>query len=341
MYMKKNFTFSSLSQVALSILLLSSAASAEFLDTNHCVKDVAQSFDNLSEDGETSSFDTNGMFYKGTFVQAINNTFGLDNHFQGVQVLHDSRYFIFSGANFKSRTSTLFTAFVDPATGEGKVVNRIDVKDEINWHMGGIARIGDLVATPLESFKVAKSSKVLFWNFSDPDHPVQLPFSIEIPDLHSGAVSFFKADDGRTVLMTNHDGIFRYFYSKSTNVMDGFETTSAAETDLSGDSDFRNAQSLHFVRQCDGKLYLLAYLNTGKVAPLFNGRDLSSLHTFSWNNATPVIEHVQTKHFQCNRDCDFAGAAGINVSENGDLSLVSTWMYRTNGGSQINYRTFK
>jgi hypothetical protein len=106
------------------------------------------------------------------------------------------------------------------------------------------------------------------------------------------------------------------------------------------DRNFSDFQTINFVLQKDGRLYLIGLHNTASMAPVLGGRDYADLFEVELANNSlqqnpainpndkPKITKVANLRFDCkNRQCNFDGGAGIYIDD-GDLFVYSTFHYR-------------
>ncbi len=280
-----------------------------------------------------------GNFFAGrSYTQLPVNRFGLDNHFQGIQPLPDARYWIFSGADFLRRQASLFIAKLGEAGAN--IVQRLDIGDDQMWHAGGITRFESILAVPLEAYRIARSSRILFYDVSESEAPKPYAFTIERPSDPAGAVALTRMADGKYLLLVYDNGRVDFYQSRTERFKDGFEDDVFVRRDW-GHIPEVNGSSLGFIRQCDGALFLTSFKNTGKAPPLWiNGRDYAGLAVFTWNNGHPEIQPRAHRHYHCGTGCNFSAAAGSYLNEAGGLSVLSTYSFRNETGTQISMRIF-
>jgi len=296
-----------------------------------CVLDVKAAFDAIEKtDGEKIKVETDEFIAGKSYTMAPWNKLGLDNHFQGIQMLEDPRFVAFSGANIHSKQASLFIAEIAldaKKDAEPRIVARLDIGTKTFWHAGGLSRAGHILAVPIEAYKISKTSVVQFYDVSVPSAP-KLVHELPRPHFDAGATALTRLADGRFLLIAFSNGIYEFYRSKTGDVSDGFAETAIVRRDWSAIPS-ANGSNLNFIEQCDGKKFLVTFRNTGKAPPvILNGRDLAGLLAFDWNDGDPKIAVRDEKRFVCHSSCNFAGAAGARVTETGGLSFYSTYTFR-------------
>ncbi len=324
-------------------LLIALGGSPSFADggSPSCLSDVQGSFRRIRANrGRAVSMRTRGFFPGQTYMQNARNRLGLDNHFQGLQPLADSRYWVFTGGDFLRRKASLFVARGGDEKTDAEVIGKMDLGDRALWHAGGIARSGDVLAIPLEAYKISRRSRIVFYDVSDPRSLRPLPFTIERPHDSAGAVALGRLSDGHFLLLVYDNGIVDFYRSRSSRIADGFDGASRIRQDWRGVPEL-DGTNLGFVPQCDGAIYLLAFRNTGPVPPLLmNGANRASLTEFWWNEGQPEIRPLGTRRYRCGAKCNFSGAAGGYLSARGELEVWSTYSFRTFSGNRIRMKIF-
>lgn len=324
------------------LLTQSSAVRATSESVPACAPDVRQAFTAIiPNDGLDLRIETRGFFSGNAYTQRPWNRFGHDNHFQGLQTLRDPSRIVFSGAHRKQSRATLFFAKIDEK-GRSSITHSLDVGDARFWHAGGISRFENFLAVPVEAYKIEKKSRIVFFDVSEPDAPRELPeLVLKREHRDAGAVALNRLVDGRYLLLVYSNGIVDLYTSRNTNFTDGFDEHAFLTLDWRKTPEL-NGSNLNFVRQCDGRLFIVSLKNTGKAPPLFmNGKDYAGLSSFDWNDGVPRVEPLEYKHFHCGSKCNFAGAAGAQIDENGRLSISSTYTFRNMIGSRIRLRVFE
>ena len=226
-------------------------------------------------------------------------------------------------------------------------------------HVGGIQMVGDILAVPLEdrADDALSEGKVVFFNCSEPTNPVKLAY--ELSTSHKiGVVGITKLPDGYFLLvMSWGDSKDLDFYrSSKKNFFDaGFNFTLVSSisedylNDLEADHFWEfgknSPQSLNFVTQKDGRVFLIGSRNTYPLAPMGNGDDQMYLWEVMNFNATqtPNIVGVRgevQKMLSCPGDLwtwsyggitvqkriqgNFMASGGVYISPSGELLYYST-----------------
>lgn len=245
----KHFTLSSLTP----------QASDNVNDSQVPIKHVVAEFARLSTRGEYLAAKDNKTIQKWRYTRLKKNNGGVQNHFQGIQRLSQSKYFVVSGGDWKTPCSDLFVLKMDsrPKTGpwwsniaitrkppdSDGIVTTIELDSKL-WHAGGMDVLGDIVAVPLEysppgsldpligfnppDFGNDEASKIIFLNFKNPEKPKIFPFEIARQKEKAGAVALTKLPNNYYLLALwsdsdRHPRRLDFYLSKSINFMDGFQ----------------------------------------------------------------------------------------------------------------------
>lgn len=279
-----------------------------YLQANTCVKDVKLSFNQLPNKAQIiEAAVKKNIGRKRSYQMRLLNRLGIDNHFQGIQKLPGKGNYLVTGSDIKLKRADLFLV------NNYKVDKRITLDHWPYWHPGGMQAQAGIVAIPIEEWKKEIVSKIVFYDLSSNK---KLSYELDIPNTKSGAVAFARLPDGRALLISYNMSKLDLFFSKSESVEDGFENhpTYTLKGLKSG------AQGLGLVPQCDGKLFLMTFHNTGKVPPLFNGKDMALL--FELNLKSQSLTLITDRHLDCSGKCNFAAGTGVHV-EKGKLSIIS------------------
>jgi hypothetical protein len=164
-----------------------------------------------------------------------------------------------------------------------------------------------------------------------------------------------------------------FYYSRSENLSDGFhpyvrwdkDDVKASER-RGQDETFDKFQTVNFIKQCDGGLFLLGMHNTSGMAPTVSGRDYADLYRVlfasdeeltaavrsgdptriqslftdpSTYRQVPKITKVANKHMYCkDRQCNFdAGGAPYLVDAN-TMYLYAVYHWREGRDRSRNQR---
>lgn len=177
-------------------------------------------------------------------------------------------------------------------------------------HIGGIQMVGDILAVALED-KVDNPAlpegKVVFYDCSDPTFPVRLDYELHT-DHAVGVVGITKLPDGHFLLaMSWGDSWDLDFYrsNKESFFEAGFDFALVSSIPKEyieylkyynfWDTGITSPQSLNFLNQKDGRVFLVGCRNDRSTAPLINGDDQMYLwEVLNFNeNETPIIVGVR------------------------------------------------
>lgn len=219
-------------------------------------------------------------------------------------------------------------------------------------HPGGIQMVGDILAVPLETAKDGlglPEGKIRFYDCSDPDNPLALPYELDF-DEKVGVVGLIKLPepDGHFLLMaTGGDNSTVEFYrSNATSFFDegfAFELhdtwTTSDQPGLFWPGGKTSWQSLNFIKQTDGKLYLMTCHNTSELAPVFNGDDEIALYevfgfgdgetiTMTQRSSTRNIDlRAKDEPLESELFGNLNGGGGAYVSPTGELIYYAVHHY--------------
>ena len=268
-------------------------------------------------------------------VFASNEYTELNNHFQGIQRLRDGQHFVISGGSKKDKKANIlickanhyglvpntlnsFYGFKRLESGIGSNVlsfGRNPPQDtvvgiyQLNkglpkfWHAGGMDTCGDILTISLENSK-AKESLVRFYDFSDPSNPKIIKGDIKIKG-NSGGVALTKRKDDKYLCASwtdSDDGPdrFDFYLTKKPNDFSSWDKISTYDYRIITPEDKRSPkfQAINFIRQKDGRLFLIGTENSNKLAPVLSGRDRAYLYEvieYQSGNGTTKISFGQNK----------------------------------------------
>ncbi len=192
-------------------------------------------------------------------------------------------------------------------------------------HAGGMQAIGSVLAVPYEDHRA--SSRVVLYDVRDPARPARLHVldrSDVRPPSNPGQASstgIAKLADGRYLLVVGvkSSKILDFYVSTTTSLRDPalrfvwFHTRSGG---LVG-----GFQSLNFVTQCDGTLFLVGTHNTSLPPPQL-GDDHVHWYRVSLSGSTVSLEQVGERHAYCHA-CNFAAAAGVYTDPAGAVMVYA------------------
>lgn len=336
------------------------------LSTQPIMKDVAGSFWNISDRSKVMEPYKTSLFPKGYWKGYMPYA----EHFQGVQRQQNSTYLYISGAGETEHKAQFFVidvgsrkpagalgnnhvskeGYLPDAPAEDALVKVVRFDSEFD-HAGGFSSFGDYVAIGAEqgctpgarmSGTCKEKSRIYFFDMSDPAAPVQLPYIVDRPDATAGAVAITQESDGKFLLMVGRTDskILDFYRSTSDSLSDpGFKPlfTWYSWDLLVGNGEWKqweSYQTLNFVRQEDGKLFML-----GTTRTLFGiGQDV--LHLFEvdgLNSEYPTIKKVGSKHLTCpSGTCNFYAGAGVYVESPTHLYVYATNWEPNSGHIVIN-----
>ena len=147
------------------------------------------------------------------------------------------------------------------------------------------------------------------------------------------------------LLIFNGDTI-DFYYSKSTNINDGFFNSPTASIPAQGILS-HNPQSINCITAGNGTLFMTASYNTKSTAPIINGEDHITLYSIDYsiknletNNSdlsaekkpsissfkTIAVHPIADKHFTCKGDyCNFAAAASVDTISRNKFDILGVY----------------
>jgi len=295
------------------------------------VDDVEDAFARIETRGEHRAASADGLIPTPWYQAGVRNWFGFRNHFQGIQRVPGTAYLVMSGSNIHEPMGRLFVIRMD--AGAAAVVARVPV-DRVLWHAGGLGMEGRVLAVPIYGDSPLRS-KVVFYDMRSPETPVRLSVEIERPREKAYAVAFTRLPNGHylTAVLADRDGMPRrldFYLSRSRALVDGFNPeavrwfTSEVRARDGQDRNFGDFQSVNFLRQADGRLYLVGFLNTVPSMPFIPGRDYADLYEVvipdemarvgSPRLARPALVKVASNRMYCKDGyCNMDAASGLHV----------------------------
>jgi hypothetical protein len=295
------------------------------------VEDVEEAFSRIEVRGEGLAASVEGLIPEPWYQASLRNWFGFRNHFQGIQRIQDTDYLVMSGSNIHAPMGSLFIIRMNEDAAS--VVARIPI-DPVMWHTGGLGMDGQILAVPIHGGSPL-GSKVVFYDMANPVEPARLPVEIDRPGEKAYAVAFTRLpnDYYLAAVFADRDGLPRrldFYLSRSTHLSDGFDPeavrwfASEVEARNGQDSNFADFQSVNFIRQADGRLYLVGFLNTMPSMPFIPGKDYADLYEVvvpdemarseSPRLARPALVKTANSRMYCKDGyCNMDAAAGIYV----------------------------
>ena len=194
-----------------------------------------------------------------------------------------------------------------PPAGD-QVIKNISFTDY--QHPDGIQMVGDILAIPLEAPKEGMGlpeGKVVFFDCSDPENPVQLSYELDSPSQSVGVLGITKLPDEHFLLVTSfgEGEELNFFRSTETSFFEpGFDfllhgIVNAADVDGFFRTGKTTPQTLNLVNQTDGRIFMVGSSNSRKTAPFLNGRDEMFLYEvtgFEEGAAIAVKQRDRIRH---------------------------------------------
>jgi hypothetical protein len=256
-----------------------------------------------------------------------NFPFGLRNHFQGIQRLPEPGYLAISGSS-RHGSDLFIVRLAEESPGE--VVARVQL-DDVLGHAGGISMLGSILAAPLHGGS-PRVAKVVFYDLAEPESPRRLPVEIVRPGRKASATALTRLDNGRylVAVLAAFDGLplrLDFYLSRSTALGDGFLPdpvmwrVSSVAARPGQDRTFNHFQSISFIRQADGRLYLIGFHNRVGPHTILPGRDYADLYEVLFPAmegdsilGMPTITKVANRMLRCTDGfCSLDAAAGLFV----------------------------
>ncbi len=239
-----------------------------------------------------------------------------------------------------------------------RVVQVFDYSDYT--HPGGLQMVGNILAVPLEGslYTSDPDAKVIFYDFANPAAPIRLAYELDIYGHKAGAVGLIRESDGRFLLAVGaYDPdpgatfpVYRggseitFYRSNVDDLRDlGLQFTPFKIWDheellpttsgwpVEDCCSLSTHQTLNFVRQCDGTLYMVATRNTNKANL---GEDRTWLYRVDVSANDVVITEIIPNGVRrdCSPDgsgrlCEFMAATGTYVTPSGELILYASEHY--------------
>jgi hypothetical protein len=317
--------------------------------------DVEAAFSRIETGGAQVTACAGGLIPKPLYRSGLTNfLFGLRNHFQGIQRLPQPGYLVISGANRQASDLFIVRLAEDGPQSRGctgEVVARIEVDDELG-HAGGLSMIGSILAVPLYRGS-PRSAKVVFYDLAEPQAPRRMPVEIARPGRKATATALTRLRNGHylVAVLSAWDGLPRrldFYLSRTPVLHEGFHPepvswrASSVDARPGQDREFSHFQSINFIPQADGRLYLVGFHNSTGPQAILPGRDYADLYEVVFPTATtvddepglemPAVTKVANRMFRCTDGfCSFGAAAGLFIDPvTQAMSVYSTpgWLDR-------------
>lgn len=206
--------------------------------------------------------------------------------------------------------------------------------------------VGNIMAVPLHG-GTPRNAKVVFYDFTEPEHPRKLPVEIDRPGRKASATAFARLANGHflVAVLSAFDGLPRrldVYLSRSAALEDGFLPQPATwfVSDVQArdgqEKTFAFFQTINFIQQEDGRLYMVGFHNSFFVPSFLPGRDHADLYEIVFpentvNAPTPVLAmpsviKVATRPMRCTGGyCNLDAAGGLFVDpDTHALSVYAT-----------------
>ncbi|MFQ5629405.1 MAG: hypothetical protein ACE5I1_11640 [bacterium] len=332
------------------------------------VQNVAAAFDRIREDGEPLAARVSGTISRFHYSDHVFNRKGFNNHFQGAKRLRAGQYFVISGGDEVRRMAHLFFIKMGTRSASGywrsNVVTRKKAPqddqivavlgaDAIYWHCGGMDTCGHILAVPIENM-TGKISKIVFYNVENPEQPTRFPFEVIRTTGKAGAVTLTRLPNRHYLMAVWSDSDdlpprLDFYLSRSTNFFDGFSSEVATwdRSNVQADftrvqhADFGNFQTVNFIQQSDGKLFLIGLHNTSDAAPVVPGDNWIDLFEVDFSNglpgagaalAVPTITKIANKMLvEQGNQYNLDAAGGVYIDPSGELCVYGVYHWKTGG----------
>lgn len=280
----------------------------------------------------------------------------INNHFQGIQRARDSNYILVTGASKKSTHAHLFVIklkgdkkktfgsniLIKGQEHYGTLVDVFCLANDPFWHAGGFSICGDVMCVPLEGKSKSSgkyNSRIAFYNSKDPTNPIKYPTEIFRTNQKAGASCLIRMPDNHfhCAVWSDSDDLpkrFDLYRSKTTQLQDGFRYYKRLTIDQVSNRTGRQPrfQSIQFIIDETGALYIIGFLNTRKTAPVINGTNKLFVYQLGLDQMYKVksMNEIYARQFDDGRSYYNMGAAtGIYVDNKGSISLHSAHHWKT------------
>ncbi len=309
-----------------------------------CLVDVEASFLRVKDEVVPISSWTHDVFDHGSYRQLLKTRLGLDNHIQGVVRIPGTTKFILSGADKYLKEASLFIAGFNAEDVSGLIsknfsnrkasdtpeedgyISKLDIGTKEFWHAGGLAILDHILIVPIENHE-SKTSKIIFYDVTDPLRPQKLDVEILRPTSTTGTVLVHRNSESKIIVGGNFNGRIEFYESKTTDIKDGFRPGSKTlQTESTG-------QGTDIIQQCDGKTFIIDFYNSSKYAPIIWGKNYIRL--FSLDSELTETKLLHTRHLDSKRSCNFNAAGSHYITEGQKLTLYGSSFYRHSDGKKF------
>ena len=352
------------------------------------VDHVEAEFARLRDRGEYLAAHDGGRIDPWRYTWHNLNNNGSENHFQGMQRLAHGKFLAISGGDWRTSMSHVFIVRMGSRPKRGpwasnttakdkrppdrdRIVGVVGIDSEM-WHAGGMDVMGNILAVPVEypppgSLPLRRlanlplpdhgarvRSRVVFLDLSNPASPKRLRPTIERPRMKATAVALTRLPNRYYLAAVLSAGGLDFYLTNTRSIRSGFRARPTTWLPrqvraLEGqERAFGGYQSINFVSQSDGRLYLIGLRNTSPMAPTIGGDNNVDLFAIDLSDSdrapanatdsvpTPTITRVASRQLQCkHRQCNMAAAAGTYI-DRGKLTVYSAYHWRHSGLIRFN-----
>jgi hypothetical protein len=292
------------------------------------------------------------------------------SHFQGIKRLPAwlglGQYIALNSGQYTNFQAHLFIVKLDSESAteclqgnEGvnhkkdRIIKKIVLGKKPFWHPGGIDICGKYLVVPLASWKVQKDedieTKTVIYDIENPENPIEVFVLKKKKNVQ--AVTLTRLPNNYYLLLLR-SGRLEFYYSKSTNLADGFFDTPTVSLPKSGIL-FGGCQNLNFITAGDGSLMMVTTYNTKSTAPIINGEDRADFYEVVYNlknlelindslkNGQPstinsfdtiAIRRLISKHMFCSDGYgNFSAAADIDIVSQDQINLLTVYHWTDSG----------
>jgi hypothetical protein len=343
---------------------------------NPTVSNVALEFGRLRAVGDFMAVRDNGLIPGRKYTDTQIGGTEARMHFQGIQRCNppNDDVLLLTGGDPADAVSHLFVCRLEsrpkgrawgtnlrfsrrPPEGDGLL--HIYALDPKMWHAGGTSLLGDLLVVPLEG-DPDDGSRVDFYDVTDPLEVRRFPAPLCIHRSKEvgkgGAVALTRLPNQHYLcgVWTDSDHLPRrldLYLSVNTDLLNGFRPEPLswqADRMLPAGGPNVAYQTLSFVIQRDGAMFLVGTENTSATSPYVGGDDRVDLLHIEFSPETthsprpkltmPTVTRIAEKKISCERDyANLDAAGGIMIAPDwsadseeaeGRLSLYAAYHWR-------------
>lgn len=295
--------------------------------------DVPAALEALTSPGEAVEFHcVDTKLPPGGHLQGIQSVWDAANHRELLMISHDSQTVAYLAlVEVRGRTDDFWTDFglllrIQQLPSDGKLPPL--------RHAGGFQLSGSTLAVGVEDNQDKKRSQIQFWSIANPDSFEQLKHltilrSCDTPkEATAGAVGLVEREKDHLLAVGNWDCRAIDFYLSNGKPLDDlacrfehalqWQADSAATEDWKPDSICGTYQSLNFVREASGSIFLLGFDTT------LAGQDVIDLFEVDLTSgADRALRKVARKTVSLNGDNHFRYGGGAVVRD-GELLILSS-----------------